>query len=284
MDKGIIVNQGLLIKAFSIVVINVKKYKGDGGVFMNKSEKKTAVVTGASSGIGRSCALLYAREGMNVTISDIDEKGGEETTEMIRKAGGEAVFVAADVSNPGDCEALVQKTLSTFGRLDCACNNAGIGGEVNKVADYSIEGWQKVIEINLSGIFYAMKYQIKAMLDTGGGAIVNMGSILSQVGFPTSPAYVAAKHGMLGLTKNAAIEYAQQGIRINAVGPAFIKTPMIASLENQPGVLEDLVSRHPIGRLGEPDEVAELVIWLSSDKASFITGAYYAVDGGYLAV
>jgi NAD(P)-dependent dehydrogenase (short-subunit alcohol dehydrogenase family) len=251
---------------------------------MDQSTKKTAIVTGASSGIGRSCALLYAREGLRVTVSDVNDNGGEETAEIIRKAGGEAIYVHADVSKPGDCEALVQKTLSAYGRLDCACNNAGIGGEVNTVADYSIEGWQKVIEINLSGIFYAMKYEIAAMLETGGGAIVNMGSILSQVGFSHSGAYVAAKHGMLGLTKTAALEFSRQGIRVNAVGPAFIRTPLIAALENDPEMNENLVSRHPIGRLGEPEEVAELVVWLSSEKASFVTGSYYAVDGGYLAI
>jgi NAD(P)-dependent dehydrogenase (short-subunit alcohol dehydrogenase family) len=251
---------------------------------MNQTGNKTALVSGAGSGIGRACALLYAREGMNVAVSDVDEKGGEETTSLIQQEGGKAVFISADVSKAGDCEALVQKTLSNFGRLDCACNNAGIGGEVNLVADYSIEGWQKVIDINLSGVFYSMKYEIPALLESGGGAIVNMGSILSQVGFSHSAAYVAAKHGMLGLTKNAALEYSKQGVRVNAVGPAFIKTPMIASLESDQETYDMLVSRHPIGRLGEAEEVAELVIWLSSEKASFVTGAYYAVDGGYLAI
>ena len=244
---------------------------------------KVAVATGASSGIGRACAMFYSREGASVVVSDVDEKGGQETVRLIEAAGGEAFFIKTDVANPADCEALVGKTVEKFGRLDFACNNAGIGGEQNLTADYSVEGWQKVIAINLSGVFYCVKYEIPAMLKTGGGAIVNMASILGQVGFAGAPAYVAAKHGAIGLTQNAAIEYAAQGVRVNAIGPAFIKTPMIASLEENEEALKMLVGLHPMGRLGRPEEVAELVIWLSSKHASFVNGAYYSVDGGYLA-
>jgi NAD(P)-dependent dehydrogenase (short-subunit alcohol dehydrogenase family) len=250
---------------------------------MGEFTGKVAAVTGASSGIGRSTALFYAREGAQVVVSDINETGGQESVRLIQAAGGEAFFVKTDVAIPADCEALVKKTVKKFGRLDFACNNAGIGGEQNLTADYSIEGWQTVIAINLSGIFYCMKYEIPAMLKTGAGAIVNMASILGQVGFTGAPAYVAAKHGVIGLTKNAAIEYAAQGIRVNSIGPAFIRTPMIASLAENAEALNMLVGLHPMGRLGLPEEVAELAIWLSSKRASFVTGAYYSVDGGYLA-
>ncbi|MCA9970231.1 MAG: SDR family oxidoreductase, partial [Anaerolineales bacterium] len=184
---------------------------------------------------------------------------------------------------PAACAEIVARAVGEYGRLDYACNNAGIGGEQNPTADYSVEGWQQILAVNLSSVFYCLKYQIPAMLDSGGGSIVNMASILGRVGFAGAAGYVAAKHGVLGLTKNAALEYAQHGIRVNAVGPAFISTPLIQELENVPEAKQALVALHPMGRLGRAEEVAELVWWLSSDRASFVTGAYYPVDGGYLA-
>ncbi|PRY10106.1 NAD(P)-dependent dehydrogenase (short-subunit alcohol dehydrogenase family) [Pontibacter ummariensis] len=244
---------------------------------------KVALVTGASSGIGMAAALQYAQEGASVVVSDIDEAGGSRVVEEIRDNGGEALFVKADVAKPNDCENLVKKTIAQYGRLDIAFNNAGIGGEANPVGDMSIEGWNKVIAVNLSSVFYCMKYQVQQMLQNGGGAIVNNSSILGQVGFANSAAYVAAKHGVVGLTKNGALEYSAKGIRINAVGPAFIKTPLLTNAGLNEEVQQQLAKVHPIGRLGESEEVAELVIWLSSAKASFVTGAYYAVDGAYLA-
>lgn len=248
-----------------------------------KQGYKVALVTGGASGIGRNSALLFAREGNRVVVSDIDVEGGEQTVQQIQDKNGEAIFVKTDVSEPQECQALVEKVVETYGRLDYACNNAGISGEENPTADYSIENWQRTINTNLSSIFYCLKYQIPAMLKQGGGAIVNMASILGQVGFATAPAYVAAKHGIIGLTKTAALEYSQQGVRVNAVGPGFIHTPMISNLEEDQETRQMLVSLHPIGRLGKPAEVAELVVWLCSERASFITGAYYPIDGGYLA-
>lgn len=243
---------------------------------------RVAIVTGASSGIGKSVSELYAREGAAVVLSDINQELGERTTEAIREAGGEAMFVRTDVSKPSDCEKMVKAALDKYGRLDFACNNAGIGGDQNPTANYSIEAWEKAIAVNLSGVFYCMKYEIPAMLKSGGGSIINMASILGRVGFAGAVGYVAAKHGVLGLTKTSAMEYAAQGVRVNVIGPGFISTPLIQELENNPEINDMLISLHPIGRLGKPLEVAELVTWLSSEKASYITGAYIPVDGGYL--
>jgi len=243
---------------------------------------KTSIITGAGSGIGAAIAKLFAEQGMNVVVSDIDLKSANKITKQITNKGGKAIALEADISKPAECEYLVKETLKKYKRLDVAVNNAGIGGAQKPVGEYPIDEWQKVIEINLSGVFYGMHYQIPAMLKNKGGAIINMASILGQVGAVNSSGYVAAKHGVVGLTQNAALEYAKKKIRVNAVGPGYIKTPLLTdNLEKEQ--LDAIKELHPIGRLGKPQEVAELVLWLASEKASFVTGAYYNIDGGYLA-
>jgi NAD(P)-dependent dehydrogenase (short-subunit alcohol dehydrogenase family) len=249
---------------------------------MKDLENKSAVVTGGGSGIGRAVAVLYAKEGARVVVSDINEEGGQETVSLIKAEGGKAIFVKADVSKPDDNRLLTEEAVRHYGGLDISCNNAGIGGPLAATGEYPVEGWDKVISINLSGVFYGMRYQIPAMLKSGGGTIVNMTSILGTVGIRNSAAYVAAKHGIVGLTKSAALEYAGRNIRVNSVGPGFIKTPLITDTLS-PVVLDGITALHPIGRLGTPEEVAELVLWLSSSRSSFVTGSYYVIDGGYTA-
>lgn len=248
---------------------------------MKLLENKVAIITGSASGIGKAAAILYAREGASVVISDIDEKAGNAAVTEIKKSGGEAMFVKTDSSDPDANKNLVEQTVAKYGKLDIAVNNAGIGGPLSVTGEYPIDGWQKVININLSGVFYGMRYQIPAMAQNGG-SIVNVASILGMAGTRMSPAYVAAKHGVVGLTKAAALEYADKKIRINSIGPGYIYTPLITNSLDE-ATIKSLVSLHPIGRLGESEEVAELILWLGSDKSSFVTGSYYPVDGGYLA-
>ncbi|HEU4552313.1 MAG TPA: glucose 1-dehydrogenase [Chitinophaga sp.] len=248
---------------------------------MKTLENKAAIVTGGGSGIGKAICLLYAAEGAKIIVSDVDEEGGNATVAAIKDKGGNALFVKADVSKEADNNMLVEQAVKQFGGLNITVNNAGIGGPIAPVGEYPIDGWDKVIAINLSGVFYGMRYQIPAMLEAGGGSIVNMASILGKVGTPHSSAYVAAKHGVIGLTESAALEYADKKIRINAIGPGYISTPLLNNLSEE--AMQGLVGLHPMGRLGTAEEVAELALWLSSDKASFVTGSYYNVDGGYLA-
>ena len=246
---------------------------------------KVAVVTGAASGIGRACALAFAKEGARVAVSDIEVGGGEETVSLIKAADGEALFCKCDVSQPAEVEALFKTLLRAYDRLDYACNNAGIGGVTALTADYPEETWNRVLAINLTGAWLCMKYEIPQMLKQGGGAIVNMASILGTVGFAAASAYVTAKHGLIGLTKTAAIEYATQGIRVNAVCPGFIYTPMLeqAGMAEGTELYTTIASLHPVKRLGKPEEVAQVVTWLCSEAASFITGDAVLVDGGYVA-
>lgn len=249
---------------------------------MELLKDKVALVTGAGSGIGRSVAALYARNGASVVVSDIDDKSGFAVVEDIQRAGGKAFFVKADVSKAEDNEQLVAATLQEYGKLDIACNNAGIGGESAPTGNYKLSEWEKVIGINLNGVFFGMRYQLPVMEKAGAGAIVNMASILGTAGFAGSCAYVAAKHAVVGLTKTAALEYSAKGVRVNAVGPGFIETPLLTKHLSQQE-MQGLVDLHPIGRLGKPEEVAELVLWLSAPLSSFVTGGYYPVDGAYLA-
>ena len=244
-------------------------------------ENKVAMVTGAGSGIGKAIARRMAEEGATVVVADVNEKAAREVAAAIEREGRTAAAVLQDVADPASVKKSVDFSLEKFGRLDVAVNNAGITGDLAPLADYSLEGWNKVIAVNLSGVFYGMKYQIPAMLRSGGGSIVNIASILGSVAARDSAGYNAAKHGVVGLTKSVALEYSAEGIRVNAIGPGYIDTPLLKALDKE--VYDGLVDLHPIGRLGRAEEVAELALFLASEKASFVTGSYHLVDGAYTA-
>jgi NAD(P)-dependent dehydrogenase (short-subunit alcohol dehydrogenase family) len=247
---------------------------------------KVALVTGGASGIGRACAQLFAKEGASVVVSDVAVEGGEQTVRLIEEDGGEASFVEADVSKAAQVEALVRRAVEVYGRLDHAFNNAGIEGRMaTNTADYPEEDWDRVIGVNLKGVWLCMKHEIPQMLRQGGGSIVNNSSVEGLVGLQGTSAYAASKHGVVGLTKTAALEYAQSGIRVNAVCPGLIRTPMVERYTGGDPETEAQWAAifEPVGRMGTAEEVGEAVVWLCSEAASFVTGHAMAVDGGFLA-
>jgi NAD(P)-dependent dehydrogenase (short-subunit alcohol dehydrogenase family) len=245
-------------------------------------EQKVAIVTGGGSGIGESAAMALSARGFAVIIGDIDVDGGQRVTAAIESAGGRSLFVRSDASSAEDNEALVAAAVDAFGGLDAAVNNAGIGGASAPTGDYTVEQWRTVMSVNLDGVFFGARAQLPRLVERGGGTIVNIASILGQVTFAGAPAYVAAKHGVVGLTKQIAMEYAPQGVRCNSIGPGFVETPLLTKAGLPDEVMGMLTSLHPIGRLGRPDEIGEVIAWLCAEAPDFLTGAYIPVDGGYL--
>ncbi len=251
---------------------------------MSGMEGKVALVTGGTSGIGRDTAVLFAKTGVKVVVAGRREAEGDETVELVRAAGSDGLFVKADVSKASEVDALIRKVVEKFGRLDIAFNNAGIEGVWVPITRQSEEDWDRTIDINLKGVWLCLKYEIQQMLTQGrGGAIVNMASVTGLTGGAGAAAYSASKHGVIGLTKSAALETAKSGIRINAVCPAVIETPMAERLFGAPKVHQYVVGYHPIGRFGRPSEISEAVLWMCSERASFMTGQSLVLDGGFLA-
>jgi NAD(P)-dependent dehydrogenase (short-subunit alcohol dehydrogenase family) len=251
---------------------------------MGMMQERVAIVTGGSAGIGRAAALAFAREGAYVAVGDVQAAAAELVVDTIAQEGGKALFVPTDVSKAGDVARLVDETVARFGRLDYAFNNAGIEGEQAATADCTPENWERTLAVNLTGTWLCMRAEIPRMLATGGGVIVNNSSVAGLVGFPGIPAYVASKHAIIGLTKTAALEYATQNIRVNAVCPGVIDTEMITRFTHGDAeALSALTGTEPVARLGTPDEIADAVIWLCSDRASFVTAQALAVDGGFVA-
>jgi NAD(P)-dependent dehydrogenase (short-subunit alcohol dehydrogenase family) len=251
---------------------------------MAASARKVALVTGASSGIGKATALAFARAGYDVVVADVDVDRGEQVAKEVETLGVDGLFVETDVSDRGAVEHMVAATIARFGRLDAACNNAGIEGTPMPTAECTDENWDRTIAINLTGVFACMRAEIPRLLERGGGAIVNISSVAGLVGFESIPAYTASKHGVVGLTKTAALEYATQGIRVNAICPGVIDTEMVTRFTHgDPDAAEQLTSTEPVGRMGTPEEIAASVVWLCSDAASFVTGQAIAVDGGFVA-
>lgn len=244
---------------------------------------RKAMITGGASGIGLACAEAMAASGAAIALWDLSAEALERARQHISSYDVPCVTMVVDVSDPQAVEQAMAATVQALGGLDIAVNNAGIGGPSAPSADYPLDGWKQVIDVNLNGVFYCQRAALQVMRSGGGGSIINMASILGQVAFATSPAYVAAKHAVVGLSKCAAVEHAADGIRVNSVGPGFIHTPLVD--DHLPAeVLKMLETKHPAGRLGTPEEVGQLVAWLASDASSFVTGAYYAVDGGYLSL